>query len=61
VAALGRNAVVDESAVDVKVKDGIVTLAGVVPTSVARQTATEAALFTPGVIEFKNRLNVAPL
>jgi osmotically-inducible protein OsmY len=61
VAALERNALVNGEAVDVKVKDGIVTLSGVVPTSVARQTAKEAALFTPGVIDVRDELTVAPL
>jgi osmotically-inducible protein OsmY len=57
--ALERNANVDVDMVDVKVENGTVTLAGMVPNWRARRSAYEAALFTRGVINIRDNLVVS--
>lgn len=52
--ALERNSMIDEREVDVKVSDGIVALEGTVPNLSARNEATNAALYTPGVVGYNN-------
>lgn len=56
--ALARNAQIDVNTVDVKVKDGIVTLSGSVPNQSARDAAREVAANTMGVIELYNQLEL---
>jgi len=56
--ALARNAQIDANTVDVKVKDGAVTLSGKVPSQGARKAAQEVAAHTMGVIEVYNHLEL---
>ncbi len=56
--ALERNALVEAQDVDVIVEDGVVTLAGTVPTRTARQAAYNAARYTLGVVDVHNNLLV---
>jgi osmotically-inducible protein OsmY len=58
VAALERSPYVDAEIVDVKVYNGVVTLAGNVPDHRAYNAAQRAAKYTPGVIDVINVLFV---
>ncbi len=55
-AALRRNAGIDETLITVKVENGIVTLSGSVRSWVARNAAFDAALFTDGVVDVVDNL-----
>ncbi len=55
---IDRKAAVDVADVNVRVRDGVVTLSGTVPSKVAHDAAYEAALFTYGVTEIEDRLTV---
>jgi len=56
--AIGRSQAVDPEEVDVRVKDGLVTLSGTLLTHSAREAALECAYNTHGVKEVRNRLNL---
>jgi len=56
VGALGRSAFVNAGDVNVRVKDGNVTLTGSVPSWSARHAADEAAFYTVGVKDVTNRI-----
>ena len=56
--ALHRNAEVNVNWVNVKVENGTVTLSGSVPTRSARHAAYEAALFTAGVRNIEDKLQI---
>jgi osmotically-inducible protein OsmY len=58
-AALRLNQLINESVVEVKVANAVVTLTGVVPSAVARRLAYDAALYTTGAIGVKDQLMVA--
>lgn len=60
VAALDRNSHIDVEAVDVQVKDGLVTLRGEVLNRTAAEAAYYCALHTEGVIGIRNDLIVRP-
>jgi osmotically-inducible protein OsmY len=55
-AALRRNVGIDETLINVKVENGIVTLSGSVRSWVARNAAFDAALFTDGVVDVVDNL-----
>lgn len=57
-AALDRNMYIDADQVDVKVEDSIVTLTGAVISMMAYNAAHEAALYTAGVREVRNNLQI---
>lgn len=57
-AALERNVYVDAEMVDVKVTDGVVTIAGSMPDWKAYKVAYDAAKHTPGVIDVINNLTI---
>lgn len=57
-AALERNIYVDAETVDVKVRDGVVMLAGTVPDMRAYNAALDTAKYTPGVVDVINELVV---
>ncbi|MBD3362847.1 BON domain-containing protein [Candidatus Dojkabacteria bacterium] len=57
--ALSRNISVNVDDVNVKVKDGKVTLTGTVPTSTASTAAENSAYFTLGVTDVDNQLIVS--
>lgn len=59
IAAMERSSRLDARTIEVTVKDGIVTLSGMVPTSTARTAAYEAAVYTPGVKGVENRIAIA--
>jgi len=52
------DAQIDVNTVDIKVKDGIVTLSGTVPNQSACNAAQEVAANTMGVIELNNQLEL---
>lgn len=56
--AIERNYIVNADNVDVKVKDGIVTLSGKLETRASCDAALECAYNTLGVIDVKDRLNL---
>jgi osmotically-inducible protein OsmY len=56
--AIDRSYIVSVEDVDVKVKDGIVTLSGKLPTRVACEAALECAYNTHGVRDVKDRLHI---
>ncbi len=56
VAAIQRNTNADIKQVNVEVRNGVVTLTGVVPSLAAFDSATDAAEFTRGVINVINDL-----
>ncbi len=56
--SLEAKATVDANDVNVRVKDGEVTLSGTVPSWIARRAADEAAFYTTGVVNVTNRLGV---
>jgi len=58
-AALRRNAGVDETRINVKVENGIVTLSGAIPSWSARNSSFDTALFTDGVVDVIDKLVVA--
>lgn len=55
---LEKNYLVDKEDIEVKVKDGKVTLSGEVPNSKAYFAANNAAIFTSGVIYLNNNLRI---
>jgi osmotically-inducible protein OsmY len=59
VTAIDRNTLVDVDDVTVRVRDGVVTLSGTVPTYAARRAAHDAALFTAGVRGVSNNIAVS--
>lgn len=59
--AIDRNALVAVDDVTVRVRDGLVTLSGTVPTYAARRAAYNAALFTAGVRGVNNNIAVTAL
>ncbi|MFW9962671.1 MAG: BON domain-containing protein [Candidatus Sifarchaeia archaeon] len=56
--AIDRSYAVNADNVDVKVKDGVVTLSGRLPTRAAHEAALECAYNTFGVKDVKDRLNL---
>ncbi len=56
IAALERQPLVDVNAIDVSVRQGVVTLSGRVPTTAARHAARHAARYTAGVIDLKDNI-----
>jgi osmotically-inducible protein OsmY len=61
IAAIERNVSLDVEDVNVKVEDGLVTLTGTVPSSIAHRAANEAAIYTYGVVGVDdNNLLIAP-
>lgn len=59
--AIERNRNVRIEDVDIKVKDGVVTLTGTVPNWEARRAAVNAAEFTKGVRDVIDELTIQPL
>jgi len=59
IAALKRNVFVDAELIDVKVKDGVVTLSGTVPNRHMARAAFQAALFTNRIKLVRDDLKVA--
>jgi osmotically-inducible protein OsmY len=57
-AALDRNIYIDAEMVNVRVSDGVVTLAGDVPDRRAYRAAENAARYTPGVVDVINDLTI---
>jgi osmotically-inducible protein OsmY len=60
-AALERNALINESRIDVKVEDGVVTLGGPVPDRMTRDAVWEAAHITHGVRDIRDELVIGEL
>ena len=58
VETLESKAAVDADDVNVRVRDGDVTLTGSVSTWTGRKAADEAAFYTPGVTHVNNRISV---
>jgi osmotically-inducible protein OsmY len=58
--ALERNTLVDADAVNIQVENGNVFLGGSLPNWTARRAAENAALYTPGVINVDNRIEIMP-
>lgn len=56
----GKNPLVPAAQISVTVKDGVVTLTGVVDSFVQVEQAESVARFTPGVIDVSNNLYVRP-
>ncbi len=56
--AIDRSYAVNVEDVDVKVKDGIVTLSGKLPTRASCEAALECAYNTQGVRDVKDRLHI---
>ena len=54
--SLARNAYVNPATIEVRVRDGIVTLTGTVDDYLAYRTAEDIANYTSGVIEVNNNL-----
>lgn len=61
VGAIDRNALVNADHVTVRVRDGLVTLSGTVPSFSARRAAYEAALYTDGVRGVQNDIAVSAM
>jgi osmotically-inducible protein OsmY len=61
IGAISRNHNVDVDDINVKVKDGKVTLSGTVPNWAAASSAYESALYTGGVKEIENNIVIEPL
>jgi osmotically-inducible protein OsmY len=60
-AALERNARVNETRVDVKVENGVVTVSGVVPDRMSHDAVEEAARITHGVRDVVDRITIGEL
>ncbi len=58
-AAMDRSPLLEPGAVNVRVEKGAVTLTGTAPTWASRGAAYEAALYTPGVAEIHDYIDVA--
>ena len=58
ISAMERNFSVEPENIDVKVNNGIVTLSGMVDNRISERAAYETALYTPGVIDIKNKITV---
>jgi osmotically-inducible protein OsmY len=56
--AIDRSQAVDPEEVDIRVKDGVVTLSGTLLTHSAREAALDCAHNTQGVKDVRNRLNL---
>lgn len=59
VRSLEAKSTVDAEDVNVRVRDGVATLSGIVPTWNARRAAYESAMYTAGVVHVDNRLTVS--
>jgi len=58
--ALDRKDGVDTSNINIKVKDGVVTLSGFVPNRVMERLIYQTAIFMKGVIFVKNHIKIEP-
>jgi len=57
--ALARNPHIDADSIDIRVRDGVVTLSGSVPNRTAFEAAQEAAQYSSGVVEVYNKLKIS--
>ena len=57
--ALARNPHIDADSIDIRVRDGVVTLSGSVPNRTAFEAAQEAAQYSLGVVEIYNKLKIS--
>lgn len=58
-ASLKRKRVLAEEDIDIRVKEGVVELTGIVPSWIARRVVNETARYTPGVIHTVDKMGVA--